>query len=238
MDGATDGAIYFSLGSYMRSSETPPQKLEAILNTFKKLKMKVLWKFEADNINFPSNVMVQKWMPQNDILAHKNVKLFISHGGVFGLQEAIHHSVPMIIFPFYGDQHRNGRKMERYKVGKIVDMSELTEESLMEAITTLTNNNSYRENLNKLSDIFRNNIADPLESAVFWIEYVMKYKGAPHLRSAAKDLEWYQYIMLDVFGLMLLIIFLVIYLIRKILRAIYNLLFGSKKQDARKFKSS
>lgn len=29
-------------------------------------------------------------MPQSDILAHKNIKLFISHGGMFGLIEGTH----------------------------------------------------------------------------------------------------------------------------------------------------
>lgn len=104
LDSATEGAIYFSLGSFMRSSEMPPDKMQSILSTFKKLKMIILWKYEAENIQFPENVMVQKWLPQNDILAHRNVKLFIQHGGVFGMQEAIYHAVPMLIFPFFGDQ--------------------------------------------------------------------------------------------------------------------------------------
>lgn len=37
-----------------------------------------------------------------------------------------------------------------------------------------------------------------LEKAVFWIEYVIRYHGAPHLRSAVQDLAWYQYYLLDV----------------------------------------
>ena len=86
----------------------PKEKFDALLGVFKKIKQKVLWKWESDNIpNLPSNVMVQKWLPQSDVLAHKNVKLFIGHGGIFGIQEAIHRGVPMILFPFYGDQVSN-----------------------------------------------------------------------------------------------------------------------------------
>lgn len=106
LDGAKDGAIFFSFGSYMRSSELPKDKLESILKVFSKIKMRVVWKFEADNVEFPPNVMIGSWLPQNDILAHKNVKLFITHGGIYGLQEAIYHGVPVIMFPFYGDQVR------------------------------------------------------------------------------------------------------------------------------------
>jgi len=44
----------------------------------------------------------------------------------------------------------------------------------------------------------------PLETAVYWTEYVIRHKGAPHLRSAAVGMLWYQYYLIDV----LLVIFL------------------------------
>ena len=39
-----------------------------------------------------------------------------------------------------------------------------------------------------------------IEEAVYWIEYVLKYDGAPHLRPASLDLSWYQVYLLDVIG--------------------------------------
>lgn len=104
LDGAKNGAIYFSFGTYVRSSEMPKEKLKMFLgkskviereflfcdfltellyvsDVFKHLKQRVLWKYDDESIkDLPSNVMVRKWLPQNDILAHPNVVLFVSHG--------------------------------------------------------------------------------------------------------------------------------------------------------------
>lgn len=53
-------------------------------------KQKVIWKYESETElanRISSNVLVRKWLPQNDILAHKNVRLIISHGGMFSMFE-------------------------------------------------------------------------------------------------------------------------------------------------------
>lgn len=105
LDDAEHGAIYFSLGSQVQSKDMPIEKLRIFLNVFSQLKQRVLWKFENDSItNLPSNVMIKKWMPQSDILAHPNVRVFIAHGGLFGSQEAVYHAVPVLGMPFYCDQ--------------------------------------------------------------------------------------------------------------------------------------
>lgn len=38
----------------------------------------------------------------------------------------------------------------------------------------------------------------PLDSAIYWTEYVIRHKGAYHFRSASLDLAWYQYYMFDI----------------------------------------
>lgn len=41
---------------------------------------------------------------------------------------------------------------------------------------------------------------DPMENAMYWIEYVIRTKGAKHLKSAAINLNWFQYLCFDVVG--------------------------------------
>ena len=83
----------------------PKEKLQFFLDIFSKLKQRVLWKFEDESIkNLPKNILIKKWLPQTDILAHRNVKLFITHGGLFGTMEGIWNGVPMLGLPIYCDQ--------------------------------------------------------------------------------------------------------------------------------------
>ena len=46
----------------------PKEFKKVFIKTFSKLPFKVLWKYEDETINLPDNVMIKKWMPQQDII--------------------------------------------------------------------------------------------------------------------------------------------------------------------------
>lgn len=65
LDNAPNGVIFFSLGSNAKVSLLPPAKIKIFLNVFKKLKQRVIMKWESDVLEGkPDNVLVGKWLPQ------------------------------------------------------------------------------------------------------------------------------------------------------------------------------
>lgn len=94
MDTASHGVILFALGTNIKSSDFTPEKKEAVINTFRKLKQTILWKFETNITNLPENVIVRKWLPQMDILG-KQLHFFLWHcnpGWVLALTIIFFHS--------------------------------------------------------------------------------------------------------------------------------------------------
>lgn len=67
-------------------------------------------------------------------VAHPNTKAFISHGGMLSLTESVYRGVPIISFPFYGDQMLNSRNLERQEIGITLDFKTFDEEELTGAI--------------------------------------------------------------------------------------------------------
>ena len=68
-----------------------------------------------------SNVKVMDWLPQNDLLGHKDIKAFVSHVGHNSLYETAYHGVPVVGFPLFAEQHSNARKAEHFGFGSAVD---------------------------------------------------------------------------------------------------------------------
>ncbi|XP_017132690.1 UDP-glucosyltransferase 2 [Drosophila elegans] len=223
LDNATNGVVYFSMGSYVKSTDLPPEKTALILKAFGQLKQQVIWKFENDSIgDLPSNVMIKKWMPQNDILAHPNVKLFITHGGIFGTQEGIYWGVPMLCIPLYGDQHRNTIKSVREGYARSLVFSKLTTDDLVRNIETLIRDPQYKRSALQVSERFRDNPIHPLDEATFWIEYTIRHRGARHLKSQGAFIPLHQYLLLDVLGCVLLGAFLAIWLPWRMIRRVHQ----------------
>ncbi|XP_062551807.1 UDP-glycosyltransferase UGT5-like [Armigeres subalbatus] len=221
IESTSRGTIYINFGTFLRSSAMPIKTLEVFLQVFRNLpQYKFLWKWESDEIpNLPSNVLLRKWIPQNDVLAHPSIKLFITHGGIFGAQEAIRWGRPMLFVPFYGDQHGNAMKLQRAGIGLTMTIANITVEEFEGRVRRIVENPNFQNDVNRLSKLFTDNPTDPLEEAIFWIEYVVRHRGATHLKSAAVKMPWYQYLLLDIAavaaGILLTIIWLVRYLLIK-----------------------
>lgn len=104
-------------------------------------------------------------------------------------------------------------------------------------INVTLDNFRYANNMKKVSEIYKDRPMSPMDTAIYWIEYVIRHKGARHLRSAAADLPFYQYLLLDVIAFILLIFVSSILLMYYMFRAFIRLLCGkSKPQNVQKKK--
>ena len=74
------------------------------------------------------------WLPQNDLLAHKDIKAFVSHVGHNSLYESAYHGVPEVAFPLFAEQHSNARKAEHFGFGLRVDHKSTDAQQLYETI--------------------------------------------------------------------------------------------------------
>ncbi|XP_006893518.1 PREDICTED: UDP-glucuronosyltransferase 1-3-like isoform X1 [Elephantulus edwardii] len=199
------GIVVFSLGSMV--SEIPEQKAREIADALGKIPQTVLWRYTGTRpSNLAKNTILVKWLPQNDLLGHPKTRAFITHSGSHGIYEGICNGVPMVMMPLFGDQMDNAKRMETRGAGITLNVLEMTSDDLANALKAVINDKSYKENIMRLSSLHKDRPMEPLDLAVFWVEFVMRHKGAPHLRPAAHDLTWYQYHSLDVIGFLLAIV--------------------------------
>ncbi|XP_062410401.1 UDP-glucuronosyltransferase 2C1-like [Sardina pilchardus] len=209
-----DGIVVFSLGSIVKNITM--DKANIIASALGQIPQKVLWRFSGTKPEtLAPNTRLYDWLPQNDLLGHPKTKAFITHGGTNGLYEAIYHGVPMVGIPLFGDQPDNLHIMKVKGAAVILDFNQLEIKDLVNALKTVINDPSYKESIMRLSRIHHDQPMKPLDEAVFWIEFVMRNKGAKHLRVQAHNLSWYQYHSLDVMVFLLAIVGLLIFIVVK-----------------------
>ncbi|XP_053622006.1 UDP-glucosyltransferase 2-like [Plodia interpunctella] len=224
--------VYFSMGSVIQSAELPAETQRALAQALGAPRCAVLWKLErALALPLPRNVHVRPWMPQTSILAHPNVKLFITHGGMLSSLEALHYGVPLLAVPVFGDQPGNAARAARAGYARTVpfshDMGPLLENTLNEMLA----NDTYYKRAKYLSKLFRNRAVPASKLISHYIEIAIESKGAYHLRSPANLYAWYERWMLDQVAAVLAVLALLVIIVKKLFS-----FFTSGKKEKRKEK--
>ena len=158
MDEHTEGVVYISFGSTVKPGDMSLKRKEEFLKVFRKIKYQVLWKWNEDHIpGLPSNVKLTKWVPQQDLLAHPNLKVFVTHGGLGSVMEAIYHKTVLIGVPMTNDQKPNVLRAERHGYAKMLELDTLSVDKLAQAINDGVEDKEMRSSLEKIHNIYMDN---------------------------------------------------------------------------------
>lgn len=233
LDSATNGAILFSMGSIIQGVQWETKKREAFVNAFAKLNIKVLWKYENETLpKNPGDIMISPWIPQRDVLAHPNIKLFITHGGLLGTTEALVEGVPVLGIPIYADQKMNMIKAHDLNYGILMELDDIDDELVETNLRKLLTNPQYANSAKMNSQRYNDRPMTPQELTVYWVEYIIRHRGAPHFKSPAHNLNFIQVNLIDVYTFLiassLIALYLAVRVVKYSLDTLRNIFFDKK----------
>lgn len=211
-------------------AKLPEDISEDIAAAFAQLPQKVIWRHKGKRPSaLGNNTLVLDWLPQNDLLGHPKTRVFVAHGGTNGIQEAVYHGVPLVGLPLMFDQPDNFFRMEARGVAKVLDITTVNKENFLKALKEVLYEPTYREKMKALSNLQRDQPMKPLDLAMFWIEFVMRHKGAPHLRTESYKMSTIQYYSIDVVAFLLAVILLVFTVFISVVKVVWGRVFSKSK---------
>ncbi|KOB75918.1 Glucosyl/glucuronosyl transferase [Operophtera brumata] len=191
LSDATHGAVYVSFGSNLKANTMSEHKLQQFLTAFKRLPYKFIWKYE--NATFTDDkIYTGSWFPQLDILCN--------------ISETTHCGKPILTVPFFGDQFSNSAAVRAVGLGRTLFFNLLNADNLEETIRELASP-EMQQNAQRISRLWHDRPQPVMDSAIYWTEYVARHAAAPP-SLPAKHNTWFEGLLIDVYIVILGIVFL------------------------------
>ncbi|RCH93906.1 hypothetical protein CU098_000877, partial [Rhizopus stolonifer] len=103
--------------------------------------------FDQDKCPFAHIVT---WAPQQAILMHPSVSVFLTHGGAGSMYEGLYAGKRLIVYPFFGDQFPNAYQVKRQGMGEFLQRKSDQQEAKHTLIRVgLDLDGAYQRNLNR-----------------------------------------------------------------------------------------
>lgn len=165
---------------------------------------------------------------------HPNVKLFIGHGGLLGLQETVAAGVPILGIPVFGDQYINILQTVQNGYGELLEYKDINEENLRNIVNKMLTGEKYSRKAKEVSARFKDRPMNGIDTAIWWIEYVIRHKGAHFMKNPALKLYLFEYLMLDVYLFLVTVSLLLMFVIYKVVGYVKRFLTAKPKRKQKK----
>jgi MGT family glycosyltransferase len=146
--------IYVSLGTLFNADPTfYPTCFEAFGNQNVRVIMSIGTATTETSLGPPpANFVVRPWVPQLDVLRRASV--FVSHGGMNGVSESLHHGVPLVVVPRMGEQEIAARQVEALGAGVCLAKNEVTVDRLRQSVRRVLDDERFREQARLVRESF------------------------------------------------------------------------------------
>ena len=187
---------------------------------------------------------ISKWIPRQTLFKQPKLAMTILHCGMNGVQESLYNSLPVMCVPHSFDHFEIANRIEHAKVGiplySMIDSirrgNVFSSENITSAIKTIANDKEYSERAQKMRQLYM--FAGGAKRAADLVEFYTAV-GYDHLVPAYIKYEWnwVQYYNLDVYCLLALLGFLIVYVFYKSLKCCCKCLCSKLQSKADKTKT-
>ncbi len=169
--------VFVNMGTFARPTSPVTQILAAGLASDR---WRVLWVLREGQPPLPSDVRVEPWVAsQIGVLAHPNVRAFVTHCGINSVHEALVAGTPIVGIPLLADQYDMALRVQDAGVGLLLDKLRFSTSDLRRAVDQVVCDERFRRPMPALQRGFR--LAGGVERAADLIEHAATF-GVDHWR--------------------------------------------------------
>ncbi|XP_041487067.1 UDP-glucuronosyltransferase 3A2-like [Microtus oregoni] len=227
------GFVLVSLGSVATLHQTK-ELIKEMNSAFARLPQGVLWTVKdahwPKDVRLAPNVKIMDWIPQNDLLAHPSIRVFVTHGGMNSVMEAIQHGVPIVGIPFCADQPDNLVRIEAKKIGVSVQLETIKAETFALTLKEVIEDKRYKSAAMTARAIRRSHPLTPSQRLVGWIDHILQTGGGAHLKPHGFQQPWHVQHLLDVLLFLLGLTLATLWLLKKVLGLLLRPLCVARKE--------
>jgi len=98
-------------------------------------------------------------------------RLFITHGGLLSVQEAVFHGVPLLGIPLFADQDGNLEQAFHRGFSLTLEFQDISEELVMEKVTRILDDSSFKIKAKEASECFRDRPTPPMDTGKYFAQF-------------------------------------------------------------------